>query len=399
MSAFSSPHLLPVYRSFPASFVRGQGVWLYDEAGKAHLDFAAGLAVMSAGHNHPHLVAALREQAGKVWHTSNLYHHPLREKLAARLTGACFAGKVFFTNSGTEAVECALKMARGYHYKKGDKARTGILTFSGAFHGRTYAALSAAGKVEGFGAPLPGFKQLPFGDFAAVEAAADGQTAAILLEPIQGEGGVREAAADFLRRLRALCDQRGILLIFDEVQTGIGRCGTFLAHEEAGIAPDIAAIAKGLGGGFPAGACLAAEEAASGLGEGEHGSTFGGNILALAVMNAVLDIILAPGFLAGVRRRGLRLRQSLAMLAELHSDVVSGLRGRGLLQGLACRIPPRDLADACLAQGLLTAPAADGVLRLLPPLIASEDDIAAAAERLDAACVQLKKGKKGKSNA
>src|SRR5690242_1837106 len=303
-------HLLPTYARVDLAFERGEGVWLVTADGERYLDFTSGVAVNALGHAHPALVAALTEQAHKVWHVSNLYRIPEGERLAERLCAATFADTVFFQNSGAEALECAIKMARKYQSASGKPERYRMITFEGAFHGRTLAAVAATGNkkyLEGFGPPVEGFDQVPFGDLDAVKKAIGPQTAAILIEPIQGEGGVRVPPPNFLRALRTLCDQHGLLLIFDEVQTGFARTGDLFVYQRAGVTPDIMTIAKALGGGFPVGACLATAEASKGMTAGTHGSTFGGNPLAMAVGNAVLDVMLAPGFIEHVRDVALRL--------------------------------------------------------------------------------------------
>jgi len=378
----------PLFNTFarlPLAFERGEGSWLITSDGERYLDFAAGIAVNSLGHGHPHLIAALVGQAGKLWHVSNLYRVPGQERLGERLVEATFADKVFFANSGAEALECAIKTARRYHYVKGSPNRYRIITFEGAFHGRTLATLAAGGQkkyLEGFGPVVEGFDQVPFDDIDAVEKTIGPDTAAILVEPIQGEGGVRRIPLASLRRLRSLCDKHGLLLIFDEVQTGVGRTGKFLACEWAGVRPDIVALAKGLGGGFPIGSCLATEEAASGMTAGSHGTTFGGNPLAMAVGNAVLDVVLGEGFLEGVAQKGLALKQGLAAIADEFSDVIEDVRGEGLMLGLRCKPQNTVLQKALIEEKLLTAPAGDNVLRLLPPLTATEEDIQEALERI-----------------
>ena len=380
--------LFDTYSRAPIAIDRGEGVWLVATDGRRYLDFGSGIAVSALGHAHPHLVAALTEQARKVWHTSNLYEIPGQVRLAERLVEATFADRVFFTNSGAEALECAIKTARRYHWSKGHPERYRIITFEGAFHGRTLATIAAGGQakyLEGFGPKVDGFDQVPFGDHAALEAAITGETAGILVEPIQGEGGIRSVPPQCLKGLRELCDARGLLLILDEVQTGLGRTGTLYAHEQAGMSPDIMATAKALGGGFPVGACLATEEAASGMTRGVHGTTYGGNPLAMAVGNAVLDIILADGFLAGVRERSLRLKQGLASVADRYPSVFSGVRGTGLLAGLACVVPNTDVVRAFVDEGLLTVPAGDNVVRVLPPLIVSDEEIAEGIHRIEKA--------------
>ena len=384
--------LLPTFARIDLSFERGEGPWLITPQGERYLDFAAGIAVNSLGHSHPHLVEALKTQGEKLWHISNLYHIPEGEKLAQRLTDNTFADTVFFTNSGAEAMECAIKMARKYHSANGHPERYRIITFEGAFHGRTLATIAAGGQakyLEGFGPKVEGFDQVPFGDHKAMEAAIGPETAAILVEPVQGEGGVRPVPPQCLRGLRELCDKHGLLLIFDEVQAGVGRTGTFFAHQKAGVAPDIMAVAKGIGGGFPLGACLATAEAGKGMTAGVHGTTYGGNPLAMAVGNAVLDVVLAPGFLEHVDRMGLLLKQSLASVADRHPTIIESVRGEGLLIGLKARINNGELVAAMRDQHLLSVGAGDNVVRLLPPLIIDESHVASAIDRLEKACVAL----------
>ena len=384
--------VLPVFARAKVSFERGAGVRVFTPDGDEYLDFGAGVAVTSCGHAHPHLVEALTEQAKKIWHTSNLYQMPGQERLARRLIDASFAETVFFTNSGAEALECAIKMARKFHAAQGHPERYRLITFEGAFHGRTLATIAAGGQmkyIEGFGPKVDGFDQVPFGDHDAVKAAIGPATAGILIEPVQGEGGIRPVPTSWLRQLRALCDAHGLLLVFDEVQCGVGRTGKFFAHEWSGVAPDIMAVAKGIGGGFPVGACLATAKAAAGMTAGSHGSTFGGNPLATAVGNAVLDVVLAPGFLDGVRQRALRLKQRLAGLKDAHPEIIEDIRGLGLMLGIKCRVPNTALQAAAMDQHLLTIGAGDNVLRLLPPLVVTDADIDDAANRLDRACRAL----------
>jgi acetylornithine/N-succinyldiaminopimelate aminotransferase len=386
--------VLPTYKRAPLAFDRGQGVRLYTAEGEEYLDFGAGVAVTSLGHAHPHLVKALTDQAQKLWHTSNLYQIPGQEKLARRLTEATFADTVFFTNSGAEALECAIKMARKYHNATGHPERFRLVTFEGAFHGRTLATIAAGGQakyLEGFGPKVEGFDQVPFDDDEALLAAITDATAGILIEPVQGEGGIRPVPHARLKKLRELCDKRGLLLVLDEVQCGVGRTGKFFAHEWAGITPDIMAIAKGIGGGFPMGACLATEEAAQGMTAGTHGSTFGGNPLAMAVGNAVLDVVLEDGFLDKVKQSGILLRQKLAQLKDEHGSIIEEIRGDGLMMGIKCKIPNGELMDACLKENLLTIGAGDNVVRLLPPLIVTPDDISDGVARIDRACRRLVK--------
>jgi acetylornithine/N-succinyldiaminopimelate aminotransferase len=370
--------VLPTYARADIAFVRGEGASLYAEDGTRYLDFGGGIAVNALGHAHPHLVKTLTEQAAKLWHTSNLYRIPDQERLAKRLVDATFADTVFFGNSGVEAIEASIKMARRYQYKNGHPERFRTITFEGAFHGRTLAAIAAGGQakyLEGFGPKTDGFDQVPFGDIKAVEAAIVPETAAILIEPVQGEGGLRPAPPEFLRALRRLCDERDLMLIFDEVQTGVGRTGKLFAHEWSGVTPDIMAIAKGIGGGFPLGACLATERAASGMTAGSHASTFGGNPLAMAVGNAVLDIVLAPGFLEHVRDVANFARQQLAGLVAAHPKVFEDVRGEGLMLGLKMRVPNTEFAARLFAHKMLAVGAGDNVVRLLPPLTIEEDEV------------------------
>ena len=384
--------LMPTYARADLAFERGEGAWLVAADGKRYLDFAGGVAVNSLGHAHPKLVAALGAQAAKLWHVSNLFRIPEAERLAARLVEASFADTVFFANSGAEAMECAIKTARKYHAASGHPEKFRLVTFEGSFHGRTLATLAAAGNqkyLDGFGPPLAGFDQVGYGDLAAAKKAIGPETAAILVEPIEGEGGVRVPPAGFLKGLRALCDERGLLLVLDEVQTGIGRTGKFFAHEWAGVRPDILAAAKGLGGGFPIGACLATAEAAKGMTAGTHGSTFGGNPLAMSVAHAVLDVVLAKGFLDRVRKTGLLFKQRLAEVVDRHPAVLAEVRGEGLLIGLRALVPNSELVAACREEGLLTAAAGDNSVRLLPPLIIGKAEIAEAVARLGAACAKL----------
>jgi acetylornithine/N-succinyldiaminopimelate aminotransferase len=381
--------LLPIYARADVAFERGEGVWLVTREGERYLDFGAGVAVNSLGHAHPHLVEALTGQAAKLWHTSNLYRIPEGERLAQRLVENTFGDVAFFANSGAEALEATIKMARRYHFANGRPERFRIITFEGAFHGRTLATIAAGGQkkyLEGFGPKVEGFDQVPFDDDRALEAAITSETAGILIEPIQGEGGVRVVPNERLRKLRRLCDDKGLLLLLDEVQTGIGRTGKLFAYEWSGITPDIMAIAKGIGGGFPMGACLATAEAAKGMTAGSHGTTFGGNPLAMAVGNAVLNMVLAPGFLDHVRRMSLLAKQRLAELKDRHPAVIAEIRGEGLLLGLRLHVPNADFVTAAFEQRLLTIAAGDNVVRLLPPLIIEEGDLAEALSRLDAAC-------------
>lgn len=387
------PSVLPTYSRAPIAFERGEGSWLITPEGERYLDLAAGIAVTALGHAHPALVAALTAQAGRVWHVSNLYRIPEQERLADMLVERTFADTVFFTNSGTEACELAVKMARHYWHEKGKPGRTRILTFEGAFHGRSSAAIAAAGSekmTKGFAPLLPGFTQLPWGDHAALEAAmGEGDVGAVLVEPVQGEGGIRPMPEACLRGLRALCDATGVLLILDEVQCGMGRTGRLFAHEWAGVVPDIMMVAKGIGGGFPIGAVLASEAAATGMGAGTHGSTYGGNPLGCAVGAAVLEIVGEPGFLAEVNRKAGLFRQGLEALVAGHPGVFEGQRGAGLMLGLKCRVPPAEVVKAGHGAGVLTVPAADNVVRLLPALNIPDADITEALVRLDRAAAAV----------
>ena len=379
--------LLPTYARAPIAFERGEGAWLVARGGERYLDFGAGIAVNALGHAHPHLVEALTTQAGKLWHTSNLFEIPEGERLGRRLVDATFADVAFFANSGAEANEAAIKMARKFHAAAGHPERFRIITFEGAFHGRTLATIAAGGQakyIEGFGPKVDGFDQVPTGDFAALEAAIGPGTAALMIEPIQGEGGVRVIPHEDLRRLRALCDEHGILLIMDEVQTGVGRTGRLFAHEWSGITPDIMSAAKGIGGGFPLGVCLATARAAGGMTAGTHGTTFGGNPLAMAVGNAVLDVVLADGFLDHVERMGIILKQRLAAVQDRHPGVIAEIRGEGLMLGLKLNVLNAEFAAAARDAHLLVIPAGDNVVRLLPPLIITDADVAEAAQRLEA---------------
>ena len=389
-------HLLPTYARVNLAFERGEGAWLIATNGERYLDFTSGVAVNALGHSHPRLVAALVEQAQKVWHVSNLYQIPEAERVAARLCDASFADVVFFCNSGAEAMEAAIKMARKYQSASGKSERYRIITFEGAFHGRTLATLAAGGQkkyLEGFGPVVDGFDQVPFTDLEATKRAIGPQTAAILIEPIMGEGGVRVVEPSFLRALRQLCDEHGLLLMFDEVQTGMGRTGTLFAYERAGVTPDIMALAKALGGGFPVGACLATSEAAKGMTTGTHGSTFGGNPLAMSVANAVLDVTLEPGFLDRVRRTGILFKQRLAEIKDRHPSLIAEVRGEGLLIGVRALVPASQLVDALRAEKMIAVSAGDNVVRLLPPLIINDKEIAEGIVRLDRACAQLSRGR------
>ena len=386
------PSVLPTYSRAPLSFVKGEGSWLIEADGRRFLDLGAGIAVNALGHAHPALVAALTEQAGALWHTSNLYNIPQQKALADRLVDATFADTVFFTNSGTEACELAVKMARKHFHDKGQPERVEIITFAGSFHGRSSAGIAAAGSekmTKGFGPILPGFVHLDWADHDTIEPAITERTAAILIEPVQGEGGIRPLPDQCLKGLRDLCDRHGLLLILDEVQCGVGRTGRLFAHEWAGIEPDIMMVAKGIGGGFPLGAVLATEDAASGMVPGTHGSTYGGNPLGCAVGCAVMDIVNTPEFLSEVSRKAGLLRQKLEGLVAAHPDAFSAVRGSGLMLGLVCVKPNTEVVAAAYAQEALTVPAADNVVRLLPPLTISDAEIDAAVARLDRAAATL----------
>ncbi len=385
--------VLPTYNRAPLSFVKGEGSWLIEADGRRFLDLGAGIGVNALGHAHPALVEALTTQANALWHTSNLYNIPAQTALAEKLTTETFADTVFFTNSGTEACELAVKMARKYWFENDQPERVEIITFEGSFHGRSAAGIAAAGSekmTKGFGPLLPGFTHLPFGDHDALNAAVTNKTAAILIEPVQGEGGIRPVPDQCLKGLRDLADQHGALLIFDEVQCGMGRTGRLFAHEWTGITPDIMMVAKGIGGGFPLGAVLATENAALGMTAGTHGSTYGGNPLGCAVGLKVMDIIADDDFLAEVNRKSGLLRQKLEGLVAAHPDVFETVRGHGLILGLKCKVANTDVVNAGYDQKILTIPAADNVVRLLPPLNISDDEIATALTRLDAAAQGLR---------
>ena len=384
--------ILPVYMPAPLAFERGEGSWLMTADGRRYLDFGAGIAVNALGHAHPHLVAALTEQGAKLWHISNLYQNPLAEKLAKRLVDATFADVVFFCNSGAEALEASIKMARKYQSTNGHPEKYRIVTFEGAFHGRTLATIAAGGQkkyLDGFGPAMPGFDQVPLDDDDTLKAAIGPETAAILIEPVQGEGGIRPVSPERLRMLHSLCDEHGLLLILDEVQSGVGRTGKLFAHEWAGITPDIMAVAKGIGGGFPLGACLATAEASKGMMPGTHGTTFGGNPLAMAVGNAVLDVVLEDGFLDRVRQTALLLKQRLAEIKDRHPAVIAEVRGEGLMIGLKLHTPNVELVRAAEEEGLLLIAAGDNVARLLPPLIVGAEEVGEAIGRLDRACAKI----------
>src|ERR1700755_2668626 len=385
MTNSTASHLLPVFARVDLAFERGEGAWLIASNGERYLDFTSGVAVNALGHAHPHLVKALQEQATKLWHMSNLFKSPDGDRLAARLCEQSFSDYVFFANSGAEAMECAIKITRKYHAAKGQPERYRIITFEGAFHGRTLATLAATGSekyLDGFRPEIDGFDQVALGDLDAVKKAIGPNTAGILIEPLQGEGGVRAASHAFFKALRQLCDDNGLLLVFDEVQTGMGRTGELFAYRRLGVTPDVMSLAKALGGGFPIGACLATAEAATGMTPGSHGSTFGGNPLAVAAANAVLDVMLKPGFFDHVQKMSLLLKQKLAAVVDRHPDILAEVRGEGLLIGLKAVVPSGDLVNALREQKLLTVGAGDNVVRFLPPLIVTETDIGESVQRL-----------------
>jgi acetylornithine/N-succinyldiaminopimelate aminotransferase len=388
----ANKHIMPTYNRADLRFERGDGAWLISDDGQRYLDFGSGVAVNALGHAHPKLIAALNMQAEKLWHVSNLYNIPEQEKLADMLCAKSFAEKVFFCNSGAEAAEGMIKVMRRYHADKGDDQRVTLISFAGAFHGRTLAALAAAGNqayLQGFGPAPEGFKQCATFDIADVEALIDDTTAGILIEPVQGEGGVRDVGTAFLRALRALCDKHGILLGIDEVQTGIGRTGKLFAHEWADITPDVMAIAKGIGGGFPLGAFLTTAELGAVMQPGTHGSTFGGNPLACAVGSAVLEVVCADGFLDHVLEISGYFRQQLAALGDTYPHVFSEVRGKGLLTGLKCVVPNMAVVEALRQHKLLSVGAGENTVRFLPPLIVTQDEIKYAVAAIDAACAEM----------
>ena len=386
------PALLPTYNRTDVAFVRGEGSYLFAEDGKRYLDFGAGIAVNAFGHAHPRLLKALTDQAAKLWHTSNLYRVPGQESLSKKLVAATFADTCFFTNSGTEAIELAIKMARRCQFVSGHPERFHIVSFEGAFHGRTYAAINAGGNekyLEGFGPRMPGFVQIAAGDLEAVNKVVGPETAAIIIEPLQGEGGVRVIAPQFLRGLRKLCDDKGLLLIFDEIQTGLGRTGKFFAYDWLGITPDIMTVAKALGGGFPVGAVLATAQAAKGMTVGTHGTTYGGNPLGMAVANEAIDMILEPGFLDHVNKVANYLHQQLGALVAAHPSVFEGVRAQGLMVGLKMKLPSSDFIAMARTNGLIVLPAGDNVVRMLPPLTLSEAEAREGIEVLNKTASQM----------
>lgn len=392
MSQQPASHLLPVFARVDLAFERGEGVWLTATNGDRYLDFTSGIAVNALGHGHPHLAKAIGEQAAKLIHVSNLFRIPEGERLAARLCEISFADYVFFANSGAEAMEGAIKLARKYHAAKGKPERYRIVTFEGAFHGRTLATLAAGSNekyLEGFGPRVEGFDRVPLGDIEAVKRAVTKDTAAILIEPLQGEGGVRMAPQSFFKALRQLCDDNDMLLVFDEVQTGMGRTGEMFGYQKTGVVPDVMALAKAMGAGFPMGAFLATARAAAGMTPGAHGSTFGGNLLAMAAGNATLDVMLAPGFLDNVKRMSLLFKQKLASVCDRYPDVISEVRGEGLLVGVKAVVPAGDLVTAFRNEKLLAVGAGENVVRLLPPLVVNESEIAEGVARIERACASL----------
>ena len=384
--------VMPTYARTDLVFERGEGPWLTTADGRRFLDFGGGIAVTALGHAHPHLVAALKAQTEKLWHTSNLYRIAGQEKLAERLVANSFADTVFFCNSGAEAMECALKMSRRFHQAQGQTDKYRVITARAGFHGRTLATIAAGGQpkhLDGFAPAVEGFDQVAFGNLNEARAAVTAQTAAIVVEPVHGEGGIIPADVQYMKGLRAMADEYGILLVFDEVQSGMGRTGKLFAHEWSDVTPDIMALAKGLGGGFPVGACLATERAAKYMTAGTHGSTFGGNPLAMAAANAVLDVMLAPGFMEHVQATSAKLWAKLEPLVAKHPKVFESVRGKGLMIGLKCKVPNSDVVAKCVAEGLLTVPGGDNVVRLLPALIIGDADINEAITRIDRAAGQV----------
>jgi acetylornithine/N-succinyldiaminopimelate aminotransferase len=384
--------IMPTYGRADIAFDRGEGAYLFTAEGARYLDFFAGIGVNALGHAHPHLVTALKAQAEKLWHTSNVFHIADQERLADRLVATSFADTAFFCNSGAEAVECGLKTARAYFDAAGDSNRYRVICAENAFHGRTLATIAAGGQeklLKGFGPAVDGFDHVGFGNLNETRTTITDQTAAILIEPVQGEGGILPAQEDYLHGLRETADEYGLLLFFDEVQCGMGRTGKLFAHEWAGVTPDIMAVAKGIGGGFPVGACLATAKAAQGMVAGSHGSTYGGNPLAMAVANAVLDVMLAPGFLDHVQAIGADLLARLELLVDKHPRVLKGVRGRGLMIGLICQDDPKPVVTRLRDNGLLTVGAGSNVVRLLPPLIIEGSHVEEAVAIIDKTCAEL----------
>jgi acetylornithine/N-succinyldiaminopimelate aminotransferase len=377
---------MPTYARNELTFERGEGAYLFAGDGRKYLDFASGVAVTSLGHAHPRLIAALTSQAQKLWHCSNLFQIAAQKRMAQRLVESSFADTVFFCNSGAEAMECAIKVARKYHAESGHPERYRLIACTGSFHGRTLATLAAAGNekyLKGFGPPAPGFDHVAFGNLNEMRAKLGPETAGVIVEPVQGEGGLAAASAEYLKGLRAMCDEFGLMLVFDEVQTGMGRTGRLFAHEWAGVTPDVMALAKGLAGGFPVGACLTTEKAAKGMTAGSHGSTFGGNPLAMAVANEVLTIMQEPGFFPRVERVAAALRKRLDGLAKSYPKLFVEARGKGLLVGFKCAVANTDVVDRLRHAGLLTVAAGENVVRLLPPLIIEESHVEEAAGIID----------------
>ena len=384
--------VLPTYARAPLNFVKGEGTWLIEADGRRFLDLGAGIAVNALGHAHPELVKALSDQAQNLWHVSNLYEIPNQQRLADQLVSLTFADTVFFTNSGTESCELAVKMARKYWYEKGQPERVEIITFEGSFHGRSSAGIAAAGSekmTKGFGPLLPGFVHLKWNDHDAIKAAISDQTAAIMIEPIQGEGGIRPVPEQCLKGLRDLCDEHGLLLIFDEVQCGVGRTGKLFAHEWAGIDPDIMMVAKGIGGGFPLGAVLASEDAAFGMTAGTHGSTYGGNPLGCAVGNKVLELVGDAAFLDEVAEKAAYFKAGLEALVARHPNTFKSVRGEGLMMGVECAVPNMDVVNAGYDALILTVPAGDNVVRFVPALTITKEEIDEALARLSSAAQSL----------
>ena len=387
-----SKALMSNYGERTLAFEKGEGAYLYSTDGRRFLDFASGIAVTALGHCHPHLVAALQEQAGKLWHTSNLFRIPAQERLAERLAAHSFADKSFFCNSGVEAFEGAVKLARKYQDDQGHPNRWRIVTCEGAFHGRSLAAIAASGNekyLKGFSPVAPGFSTVAFNNLNELRAAVTDETAAIMVEPIQGEGGINAAHLDYLERLREVCDEYGLLLIFDEIQCGIGRTGKLFAHEWCNAKPDIMLLAKGLGGGFPVGAILATESVSASFTPGSHGTTFGGNPLAMSVGNAVLDVLLADGFLDQVVENGKAMKDGLVAMAQRHPGVIQEVRGAGLMLGLKLSLPNLDFIARLRDDGMLAVPASDNVVRLLPPLIIGKAEVEEGLDKLERCCLGL----------
>ncbi|EJF85502.1 aspartate aminotransferase family protein [Bartonella rattimassiliensis] len=392
MNAISIQPLYECFARRNLHFEQGYGVWLISDKGDHYLDFTSGIAVNALGYSHPKLVDTLKVQAEKLWHVSNLFQSPEQVALATRLCANSFADKVFFCNSGTEALECAFKTARHYYYVAGHSERIEIITFEGAFHGRTLAALAATGHekyLEGFGPKAGGFIQIPFCDEIALRNTINKNTAAILIEPIQGEGGIRTVSHDYLKFLRKICDDNDLLLIFDEVQTGMGRTGKLFAYEWSNVTPDILTLAKGLGGGFPLGACLATNKVAKSMTSGTHGSTFGGNLLGMAVGNSILDILLDPDFLNHVQRMGDKLKSGLLHILNIYPDIICAVQGVGLMMGIQCVVPSNLVVTALEDEYLLSVAANNNVVRLLPPLIINEEEIDESLRRIEKALSYL----------